>query len=354
MTTLAPNFVVRPYRGVSVQSVPTLEPARLRTHLLSRRVYRRTEFLIAVCADERAIVRIVREPGDAILVPVADVEVIASGDEVAFVEAPDVDTGNATQLAAAAAASGVRSWVYVVQGRFQHINFIVDPQPVTIDVVEVIPPGPPKLLEMARAMVAVDDELPPLELRFAAIDLRELIASAPAAVHLLPCRSGGLPSGAGIEFLDEGPPWRADRTLVGCERSRQIHAAMYGRPPQRCVDFCPRVRTDPGRPALTLIKCCIRERGVERRGPRQVLVPWGATLDEVRAGLRLLCGLPAFPPAPVVTEAAELTDLAEEAAAGRLMPAPVLASPDGERGQAAGRLMPAPVWASPDGERGQA
>ena len=311
--TLAPNFIVRPYRGVSVQSVPTLEPAGLRSHLLSRRVYRRTEFLIAECDGDRAIVRIVREPGDAILVPVADVELIASGDEVVFIDAPDVDTGNATQLAAAAAACGVRTSAYVVQGLFQHINFIVDPQPVAIDVVEVIPPGPPKLLEMARAMVAVDDELPPLELRFAAIDLRDLIASEPAPVHLLPCRSGGLPCGAGIEFLDEGPPWREDRTLVGCERSRQIHTAMYGRPPQRCVDFCPRVRTDPDREALTLIKCCIRERGVERRGPRQVLVPWGATLDEVRVGLRLLCGLPASPPAPAVTEAPELTPATEAA-----------------------------------------
>jgi hypothetical protein len=302
--TLEPNFIVRPYRGVSVQSVPTLDPARLRTHLLSRRVYRRTEFLIAECAGARAIVRVVREPGDAILVPVADVELIAAGDEVAFIDAPDVDAGNATQLAAAAVACGALARVYVVQGLFQHVNFIVDPQPVMIDVFEVIPPGPPKLLEMARAMVAIDDELPPLELRLQAIDLRELIASQPAPAHLLPCRSGGLPSGPGIEFLDEGPPWREDRTLIGCERSRQIHIAMYGRPPRRCVDFCPRVRTDPGREALTLLKCCIRERGVERRGPRQVLVPWGATLDEVRAGLRLLCGLPASVPAPVVTEEA--------------------------------------------------
>ncbi len=104
--TLPPNFVVRPYRGVSVQTVPTLEPARLRTHLLGRRVYRRTEFLIAECDGERAVVRISREPGDAILVPVADVELIASGPEVRFIDAPDVDAGNASQLAAAAAASG--------------------------------------------------------------------------------------------------------------------------------------------------------------------------------------------------------------------------------------------------------
>jgi hypothetical protein len=303
MTALTSNFIVRPYRGVSVQSVPSLEPAALREHLLARRVYRRTEFLIAEQSGRRAIVRIVRAPGDEILVPVTEAEIVAGPDEVAFVDSPETDTGNATQLAAAAAASGADARVYVVQGLFQHVNFIVEPRPVAIDVIEVVPPEPPKLVEMARAMVAIDEELPPLALRFAPIDLRDLLAADPGTPHLLPCRSGGLPTGDGIEFLDEGPPWRDGRTLIGCERSRQIHAAMYGRPAQRCVDFCPRVRAAPDPATPTLLKCCIRERGVERRGERRVLVPWGATLDEVRVGLRLLCGLPATAAVPEVAAA---------------------------------------------------
>ena len=316
--TLAPNFIVRPYRGVSVQRVPTLDPAALREHLLARRVYRRTEFLVAESGGERAVVRIVRAPGDAILVPVADAEIVASGDEVAFVDSPQTDTGNATQLAAAAAASGAQARVYVVQGLFQHVNFIVSPSPVVVDVVEVVPPEPPKLVEMARAMVAVDEDLPPLDLRFRPIDLRDLIDANPAAAHMLPCRSGGLPTTDAIAFLDEGPELRDDTLLVGCERSRQIHAAMYDREPAGRVDFCPRVRPIPAHPALTLIKCCLRERGIERVGPRQVLVPWGATLDEVRAGLRLLCGLPATVPAPVVAPpATAVPDLPAAAGAAR-------------------------------------
>lgn len=289
---LPPNFIVRPYRGVSVQSVPTLLADELRAHLLSRRVYRRTEFLVAECGGAHAVVRIHREPGDEILVPVADVEILASGAAVAFVEDADVDTGNATQLAAAAAASGSDAEIYVVQGRFQHVNFIVRPAPAIVHVVEVVPPGPPKLLEMARAMVAIDEDLPPVDLQLVAIDMRDLMAGSPAACHLLPCRSGGLEEAGDVEFLDEGPAWREGRTLVGCERSRQIHAAMYGRDADRVIDFCPRVRTPPEGAIPTLMKCCMRERGLERRGTHQVLVPWGATLDEVRAGLRVLCGLP--------------------------------------------------------------
>ena len=40
-----------------------------------------------------------------------------------------------------------------------------------------------------------------------------------------------------------------------------------------------------------LTKCCLLERGIEVNGATAV-VPWGANLDEVRAALRVLCGVP--------------------------------------------------------------
>jgi hypothetical protein len=161
-------------------------------------------------------------------------------------------------------------------------------------VVEVVPPEPPKLLEMARAMLDTDEDLPPIALEFVPIDLRDLMGRHPAERYLLPCRSGGLDPDVPIEFLDAGPPQLREWTLIGCERSRQIHLAMYGAEPHARVDFCPRRVIAADEPGATLMKCCIRERGIERRG-EQVLVPWGATLDEVRGALRLLCGLPAAP-----------------------------------------------------------
>jgi hypothetical protein len=38
------------------------------------------------------------------------------------------------------------------------------------------------------------------------------------------------------------------------------------------------------------MKCCLLERGIERDGDRWV-VPWGASLEEVRGALRELAGL---------------------------------------------------------------
>jgi hypothetical protein len=278
MDEVGPNFIARPYRGVSVQDAAALDEAALRAWLIGRPVYRRTEFIVAVRDCERAVVQVAHEVGDDIVAPVRDIRVLAGPDEVAFVADPQVDTGNASQMARAAARAGGR--VTVVQGRYEHVNFIVEPAPVHVRVVEVVPPEPPKLLEMARAVVDYDEDLPPVALDFEAIDLRALAGGR----VMYPCRCSGLEG----EFLDAGPPGLGDWTLVGCERSRQIHVALYGAEPRARVDFCPVTLAEgDGR---TLLKCCLHERGIERAGERMI-VPWGATLEEVRAGLRELVGV---------------------------------------------------------------
>jgi hypothetical protein len=270
---VGPNFIARPYRGVSVQDAPGLDEGALREWLIGRRVYRRTEFVVAERGGEHAVVQVEHPVGDDILATVTGLHVLARPDEVAFVADPSVDTGNASQMARAARA-GAR--VTVVQGRFEHVNFIVEPTPLRIRVLEVVPPEPPKLLEMARAVLDYDEDLPPVELQFEAIDLRDLEGD------MYPCRCAGLEG----EFLDAGPPELGDWTLVGCERSRQIHVALYGAEPAARVDFCPRVVASGDGP--TLMKCCLFERGVRREGASMV-VPWGAALEEVRQALRELC-----------------------------------------------------------------
>jgi hypothetical protein len=275
---VGPNFIARPYRGVSVQDAPGLDEAALRGWLIGRRVYRRTEFVVAARGGEHAVVQVSHPVGDDILAPVDDLRVLARPEEVAYVVDPSVDTGNASQMARVA-RPGAR--VTVVQGRFEHVNFIVEPAPLRVRVVEVVPPEPPKLLEMARAVIDYDEDLPPVELDFEAIDLRALARDAGPVMY--PCRCSGLEG----EFLDVGPSELGDWTLVGCERSRQIHVALYGAEPARRIDFCPRVVGSADGP--TLMKCCLYERGVRREGA-SLVVPWGAALDEVRQALRELCG----------------------------------------------------------------
>lgn len=292
MIEVGPNGICRPYREVSVQEVAVcLEPASVREYLVGRRVYRRTSVMVLVRGGERAVVQVEKASSGPLFSPVTQVRYLAGPDEVVFVEDPTVDTGNATAMARAALDSGLPARVYVVQGKFQHVNVIVDPALRKVRVVEVLPPEPPKLLEMARQVLDYDEDLPPIALELVPIDLRKLAAEAGAARYLFPCRCAGLlnPAGdAAVDFLDACPPEEQDWTLVGCERSRQIHEAFYGKDPARRVELCPRVLDPPG-DAPTLLKCCLIERGIESSGSRLV-VPWGANLEEVRSALHELVG----------------------------------------------------------------
>ena len=119
----------------------------------------------------------------------------------------------------------------------------------------------------------------------------DLVDANPAPHYLLPCRGSGVAAGQETSFLDTHPPYRENWLLIGCERSRQFHEHFYLTDPSR-VDLCPKARAGAAQDGeRVLTKCCLLERGVEVQGSTAV-VPWGANLDEVRAALRALCGIP--------------------------------------------------------------
>lgn len=295
----APNTITRPYRGLSVQEVDVpLTDLDLVPYLLGREVYRRTDYLVLRNGGETAIVAVRKASTTPLFAPVVEARVLAYPAQVVSVRAPGTDVSNATALARAALAHHrPGALAYVVQGLYEHVNFIWVPAPVTIRVTEVVPPHPPKLFAMAEQVIAFDEDLPPIELVLDAVDIRELAAANPSPQYLLPCRGAGVDIGGDVSFLDTRPSERRDWLMVGCERSAQFHQHFYGDEPPR-VDICPRQRVPPpsaegaaeAARTLTLTKCCLLERGTEFEGGCAV-VPWGSNLDEIRQALRWLTGV---------------------------------------------------------------
>ncbi|HWC69965.1 MAG TPA: hypothetical protein VG993_02265 [Actinomycetota bacterium] len=291
------NVVPRRYRGVAVTEADVpLRPDALRDHLVGREAYRRTEYIVVRHGGSTAVVRVSKVSDEPLFSPIATVEVFAGPEETVEVHAPTVDTGVPTQLARVALEQAPQARCVVVRGRYEHVNFILDPDPVPLRIVEVVPPEPAKLVDQVERVLDLAEDLPPVDVRAEAIDLRDLAASVPADRYLFPCRGSGMDApGATVEFLDTRPP-RADWVLVGCARSREIHEHFYGDEPP-FVEMCPRelVGAVDG---PTLTKCCMLEDRVERDGSL-VVVPWGASLGEVREGLGIVLGAaePAWAPA---------------------------------------------------------
>jgi hypothetical protein len=285
------NLVPDGYRGVSVARVDVpLSEEGLRQHFLGRPAYRRTRFIVVMRAEAGesgplAVIEVAKRSDVPLFSEITTVTVIAGQDETAFADAPEADVGIPTSLGRVAAERAPGARCVVVRGRYGHVGFIVDPAPIRIRVVEVVPPQPAKLLDQASRVLDMAEDLPPVSLVPAITDLGEIAADQPAEHYLFPCRAGAGLAEATVSYLDEIPP-RANWTLVGCARSRAIHDWFYP-DPAPTVDMCPRnlarqIAADGADPVLT--KCCLLEDQVTVDGGL-VVVPWGASLAQVRYGL---------------------------------------------------------------------
>lgn len=284
-----PNLVPGEYRGVSVTDVTCpLDEGSLRQHFLGREAYRRTRFIVTRSGGATALVYVAKQSEEPLFSPIVDLALLAGPEACAYVHESDADTAVPSTLAELARRHAPSARAVVVQGRYEHVSFILDPRPVRIRVREVVPPVPAKLYDQARRILATAEELPPIELVSELVELPDLAAVRPAEHYLLPCRGSGVSiAGATVSYLDERPdrqPW----TLLGCTRSQQIHHWFYGDDPPT-VDLCP-LRTatlDDGTDTVLLTKCCLREHGLEE-GDGWVSLPWGSTLEQVRVALATL------------------------------------------------------------------
>ena len=282
-----PNVVPSAYRGVAVTSVAS--PAShesIVSHFTGREIYRRTRFIVVredgvgvwILAVERA------DPRPLFSVATS-VQVLAEPSECAYVIEPEVDTAVPSNLARIAIDKAPHAKAVVVEGRYSHVNFIVNARPLNVRVTEVTPPYPAKLFDQVSRLLDVAEDLVPMVAHLDAVTFEDLAHQAPSDEYLLPCRGSAVQiEGAEVSYLDERPE-RSEWTLLGCDRSVEIHEWFYGDAPPS-VSICPRKRPDD-LSGPSLVKCCLIEDSIDVEGGR-VVVPWGASLEQVKEGLREL------------------------------------------------------------------
>ena len=295
----SPNIMPSRYRQVSVAAVPSLKPQELVARFTGREAYFRTRFVVARLdgdPERCALVELARDGSDDLFSPAVAARVLASAEECAYMRDDDADLGIASHLARLAARCPDRRCV-VVEGRYRHVSFVLNADPIRVTVVDVVPPEPSKLVDQVTRVLDSAEDLPPIALAERIVDSRSLVAEAgppPAGGLVVPCRGGGVEiEGLEVSHLDERPS-SAGSTLLGCELSQQIHRWFYGADPARTIDWCPRRLIDAASGAndgagLVLSRCCLLDEGLERKGDT-VMVPWGATLAEVRQALVALAG----------------------------------------------------------------
>lgn len=274
------------YREVSVVDVDVpLDAEPLRALLTSRPVYRRTRYLVVRRGPETALVEVATSTTVPLFRPVEDVVLLAGPHETAYLHLPELDPGVPSDLVRAAGHAPDARCV-VLEGRYGHVSFVLDPDPLRLQVLDVAPPWPAKLVDQVERVLATDDDLPAVLPVPRVVTLTDLLPTGGREHYLLQCRGGGMDvPGAVVSYLDQVPP-AADWTLVGCARSRAIHDHFYDGGVEQ-VDTCPRALARDLSVAaddVVLTKCCLLEQHVETEG-QLVVVPWGASFGHLREAL---------------------------------------------------------------------
>ncbi len=252
--------------------------------------YKLTDFYAVTDGKAWAVVRVRRAPGASLLVPVRSVKVMAAPEETAYVEDPTVDTTSPSAMVMAAERLAPKARCVVVQGEFNHLSFVLrDASEVRVTALDVVPPYPSKVAELARRALATTAL--PVILTEAQVGLADIASSVgPERRLVMPCRASGLKLDRQVDFLDEQPPIGRGEpvTLVGCQLSARIFKERYGFDPPEAVTMCPaELASVVGTDDWLLVKCC-GEKGPFTFHGRVVHVPWSATRGDVAAALQVI------------------------------------------------------------------
>lgn len=264
-------------KDVSVRRVGfELTEKEIARQMKGRKAYTRTDHLILVNGEERAVVRIVKENKKELFRPILEYEILSLPQNTVFIKDEDIDVLNPSHMARLADAYPDK--VVVVEGMFNHVSFVKDLSPIRMRVLDTVPPSPSKLSCLVeRALSSGYIELPILPI-IEDIDLNELALDVTEEGVIFPCRASGMSSSKRHFFLDETPDIEVESGLIGCDLSARIYRSIYGEEPD-LVNICPwDLAPRDGIP--TIVKCC-KVKSDHVIDENIMVVQWGASVCEV-------------------------------------------------------------------------
>lgn len=271
-------------KDVSLREVDhELTPEAIAVAMRGRKAYTRSDYMVLRNGDDHAVLRLRKEEGKGLFRPVISAEPLSLPEDTVFVRDPSMDVINPSALLRLSMRHPGKT--VVVEGMFNHLNFVHRLEGLPLRVVDDVPPSPSKLsvlTEMALASGFLDLPIVP---EVVDIDIRSFLPQVGTEAVMFPCRVSGIGAGMPVYFLDEAPELGHEVTLIGCHLSKRIFESLYRREPP-FINVCPKDHVpDDGVP--TIVKCCKVKEGFEAEGVLRS-VPWGATVPEVAEAVRSL------------------------------------------------------------------
>jgi hypothetical protein len=271
-------------KDVSLRRVDfPLTAANIKAYSRGKKAYTRTDHMVLRSGKDLAVIGVSKENGPDLFRPITNVEVISLPDATVFIKDKKVDVLNRSQMAGLALKHPGKT--VVVEGMFNHVSFAQETDINYLKVLDVVPPRPAKLAVLVRRALSTGLVHSPVIVSEELIDLNDLAKEARTESMMFPCRASGIRSSGKVKYLDETPHLEEAATLIGCDLSRRIYRSVYKGEP-KLINMCPQDLA-PKDDAFRMVKCCTVKEGYVLHD-RMVVVPWGATVEEVADGINAL------------------------------------------------------------------
>ena len=262
----------------------------IRQAAVGKLVYWKTRYLLLTSRDEWAIIK-VRSEGSGLFRQVSQIDIIVLPKDIEYVENSLLNVLSVSTIAHVASKTSKRA--VIVKGAFDHVSFILGETAIVLNVYDVVPPKPSKLIDLTEKTLARESIDRPIILIPKILDLHTLVSPKDEVV-MLPCRTSGVnlkQSNQRVLFLDEAPTLSRSEaksvTLVGCDLSRKVFTSHYGVLP-KFRNICPKKwALKESSDELSLCLCCLEDSDFKREGNLLVL-PWGVTSKQVEAAVKSL------------------------------------------------------------------
>ncbi len=246
-----------------------------------RKAYTRTDYMVLRNGDAHAVIALRKKRGKDLFQAVVGHDVLSLPSDTVFVHDPGLDVINPSSLLRLANRHPGKT--VVVEGMFNHLNFVHELQGLPLRVIDDVPPNPSKLSVLAEKALTSGFLDLPIVPEVVDLDIASYIKDVATEAVMFPCRVSGIEADIPVYFLDENPELRHEVTLIGCHLSKRIFESLYRREPA-FINVCPQDHVpDDGVP--TVIKCCKIKNGFKAEGHLRS-VPWGATVPEVAEAIR--------------------------------------------------------------------
>ncbi len=267
-----------------------LNEKAIRKVSIGKQVYWKSHYILLTNHNDWAVIKI-RTEGSGLFREISQIDVIALPNDVECVENSSLNVLSVSSMARVASKTSKRA--VIVKGAFDHMSFILGETAIVLNVYDVVPPKPSKLVNLTEKALARESIDRPVIVVPKILDVHTLVNPKDKIV-MFPCHTSGVnleQKNRRVLFLDEAPTLTSSEaksvTLVGCDLSRKVFRSQYRVNP-KFRNMCPKKwALKDSSDELSMCLCCLENCDFKREGNLLVL-PWGVTSRQVEAAIKSL------------------------------------------------------------------